>query len=185
MLTQPVAIRRRVVPRHHVHRAVAGRGLGPRNGMVLAEAEELFHSDFLGGDGERAAYTLPMTQLLVPPGPSFAAFLRRWRTHPELDRTGNDHQRLPLTVHVPVRRRPVLRGQLLDAVQPLLPLLVVIRPLLIHLFQPRFLLPRPQEPFRGRMKPGIGRRPVQILQLRHECLANRRREGLLAEFAEA
>src|SRR5262245_20841727 len=73
----------------------------PRNGMVLAESKKLSHRDFLLADGERAADSPPMEQLLIPPGTSGAAFLRRGRTHPELHRTGNDHQRLPLAVDVP------------------------------------------------------------------------------------
>src|SRR5262249_32766979 len=101
LLTQPVAIRRRIVPRHVVHRTVVRGGMLPRYGLVLAEAEKLFDRDFLGGDGERAADSPPVAQLLVPPGTSGAAFLRRGRTHPELHRTGNDHQRLPLAIDVP------------------------------------------------------------------------------------
>src|SRR5262249_18889831 len=60
LLTQPVAILRGVVPRHHVHPAVDRRGMRPRNGMVLAEFEKLSHRDFLISDGERAADAPPM-----------------------------------------------------------------------------------------------------------------------------
>src|SRR5262249_13669417 len=73
LLTQPVAILRRIVPRHHVHRAIARRCSPPINRMILAEAEKLFPRDFLGGDGERAADTLPMPQLHRPVGTSFTA----------------------------------------------------------------------------------------------------------------
>src|SRR4051812_42698878 len=109
-----------------------------RNGMVLAEAEKLLYRDLLGGDGERAADTPPMAQFLRRPGPSRAAFLRRTRAHPELHRTGNDHQRLPLAIDVPTSfvLACLLLQLMLDSLEPLQLLLLVLGPGLVGFLEP-------------------------------------------------
>src|ERR1022692_4472478 len=104
--TQPVAIRRRIVPQHTVHRTVARWGELFEVWMLLAKSEELLHCDFLRANGE-TAINLPSVHFV-----SFA--------HHELHRTWDHHHRLTLTVDVPLRRRLffVLRQSLPDAVQP-------------------------------------------------------------------
>src|SRR5438445_8306937 len=69
---------------------------------------------------------------------------------------------------------------MLDSLQTFLALFLVFGPLVINLFQPRLLLPLPQQPFRRPMKARIGRRPIHVQQLRQHGLASLWRKLLLA-----
>src|SRR5207247_19138 len=95
------------------------------------------------------------------------------RPHQKFHRAGYYDHCLTLTVDVPLWRGLLLvfREQLLDAVEALLPLLLVLGPLVVDLLQPRLLLPRPEQPFRRRMQTWIGRHLIHLLHLRHHGLA--------------
>src|SRR5262249_19960320 len=142
-LAQPVAVRRRLVPRHP---AYGTRRLGVTKHLVVGklrpEVEELLLRHRLGSDDKRPSDPLLGLPLICPP-PLF----RGWRSHGELHRARDHHQRLALTVDVPLWRGLllVLRDELLDALQALRPLFLVLGPLVVDLAQPRLLLPRPQQ----------------------------------------
>src|SRR5262249_36181671 len=141
LLAQPVAVRRRFVPHHPSNRT---RWLGIAHHLIVAKPrskpQELFLRYCRRRQGER-----PANPPVVLRGRSPSLF-RVWRTHHEVHRAGDHHHRLPLAVDVPLRRRllPVLLHPLLNLLIPLLPPLPVLRPVLVHLFQPCLLFPLPQ-----------------------------------------
>src|SRR5262249_48308834 len=160
LLSQPVAVPRRLVPPHTPDRA--GRvGVTPHLvvGELGQEPQELLLGHGLGGQSKRPTDPLLVLYLI---GPSVRLGGRR--SHHKLHRTRDHHHRLPLTGDVPLRLRlrPFLPQLPLDAFQPFLPLRFVLRPGRVRLLEPSFLLPLPQQPFRRRTQPRIARRPIQV-----------------------
>src|SRR5207237_805605 len=113
--------------------------------------------------------------------------LRDGRTRDKLHRGRDHYHRLSLNVGVPLRRRFLfLVGEkLLNALLTFLPPLLIVCPLMIHLLQPRFLLPRPEQPFRRSVKTRITRAAVHVLNLRQQRLAIFWRKLLLAILPQA
>src|SRR5947209_6344311 len=99
-----------------------GRVLGPVP-VVLTEPSILLHRHWFRANGERASDPLAMQNLFLT-----ATYFGGWGAHDELRRSGKDHQRLTLTVDVPLRLSFTVRvGQrltdVLDSVLPPRPVL--------------------------------------------------------------
>jgi hypothetical protein len=130
--------------------------------------QELLFRDRGSCQGEGSTDLFLMLHFVVTP-----AGLRNRRSHHKLHGPWNDHHRLTLTVDVPLwwRLPFLLLDKLLDALQTLVPLLLVLCPFPIHLLQPRFLLPLPQQPFRRCVKTGIGLGAILGLQLLQQSVS--------------
>src|SRR5262249_59747644 len=88
LLTQPVAVRRRLVPCHSVHRTIAGRGVFLLDRVTAPEPEKLLHRHFPGSNGE------------TPIDPTLVTLLTL--AHPEHTPSRHNHHRLSLAVAVPL-----------------------------------------------------------------------------------
>src|SRR5262249_50727292 len=68
LLTQPVAVRRRLIPCHTIDRTILSHGDSRIVLMILTEPEELLHGHFLGSNGI-APVDLMLATILPPAQP--------------------------------------------------------------------------------------------------------------------
>ena len=138
LLAQPVAVFRRLIPtdRQASGNPAPDSAASPLYIVVLAETYELLHRHRLRSDSERASDPLSVQLLVIGP-----MRLGGRRAHQKLHRAGNDHHRLALAGDVPLRLCFSLRQLLPNALEPLFPLLLVLRPLLLNLLEPLVLFP--------------------------------------------